>query len=154
MNLQILAAIRGGGSDEIVELFRLRAEAMLRCADLEKQPALRQAYLAEKSNIKAIDNYMRAKLQPVCRIDGEFILGFADQCQSYDQIGFAPGDLDVTESGQRFINPSLPGYVMWGVFETTDTGSDLVLPPVTIRHVDADDLDVTEYLRLSKQHTD
>src|SRR5437868_5819535 len=115
MNSQILAAIRLGGSEEIIDLFRLRGEAIQHCADLENllasQPALRQEYLAEKSNIKAIDNYMKDKLQPVCRIDGEFILGFADQCQSYNRIGFAPGDLDMTETRQRFINPSLPGYV-------------------------------------------
>ncbi len=149
MNSEILAAIRQGGTVEIIDLFRLRADATQHCAALENliasQPELCPQLQAEKKTIETIDNYMRAKLEPVCRVSGELIFAFPDQCHTYGRMGIAPGDLDVTETGQKFINPSLPGFIIWGVFETAFDRPE-VMPPLTMRHFSADDTETVHHL--------
>ena len=157
MNPQILDAIRQGGAEEIVNLFRLRAEAVQRCAELEASlpgnPALRDELKKQKKAIQTIDNYMKDKLQPVCKIDGEFILAFPDQCQLFNRIGIAPGNLDALETGQRFINPSLHGYIAWGVFDKNLDNYEL-MPAMAIQHFETDDIDVVQSLCFSYQHSE
>ena len=152
MNLQVLAAIRQGGVEEIINLFSIRAESAQRCAELDQlmplHPELWKDFLLEKKVVQTIDNYMRDKLQPVCRINGELILAFPDQCQACKRMGIAPGDLDITEAGQRFINPSLPGFVVWGVFDRRLSAYE-VMPAMTIQHFSTDDIGIVQNLSLS-----
>ncbi len=139
MDDAILAAIQTGSTEEIIKLFSLRAEAQERCAKLSQEtslnPDLRAKLRTAQKTLRTIDNYMKAKLEPICKIDETFIFGFADQCQTFNQFGFAPGNLDRTDSGQQFINPALGGYMAWGVFEPNTVPLE-IMPPVTIRHFD------------------
>jgi len=158
MNPKILAAIRQGGITEIVNLFALRSDAGQRYADLEKLvrdlPELRAELGAQRKAIQTIDNYLRGKLEPVCRIGGELLYAYADQCHFYGQMGIAPGDLDVTEEGSTFINPALSGFMMWGVFETMPEQPE-IMPPLTLRHFDLEDLDTLHRLcRVSGREID
>jgi hypothetical protein len=150
MDIQTLTAIRQGGADEIINLFQRREVSMRCCVELQErisaQPTLREDLDAEKKVIRTIDNYMRGRLQPVCRINGELILAFPDQCQTQNRMGFAPGDLDTTETSQKFINPSLPGVTIWGVFDKHHEDCE-VMPPVSIRHF-AEDIDLADMLFL------
>jgi hypothetical protein len=149
MDTDILKAIRKGGVEEIVMLFELRASAAQYCKDLELliivHPELHYLLEAEQGIIRTIDNYMRNNLQPVCKINDELVFAFPDQCTTLQKMGIAPGNLDLTEQGQKFINPSLPGFVVWGVFDP-QLESYEVMPPVAIRHFNVDEVSTLQML--------
>ena len=149
MDTDIIKAIRKGGVEEIIMLFELRATAVQHCKDLEamiiEHPDLRSLLGANKGIIRTIDNYLRNNLQPVCKINNEFILAFPDQCTTIQKMGIAPGNLDLTESGQKFINPSLSGFVVWGVFDP-QLDSYETMPPISIRHYNVDEIGTLEVL--------
>ncbi len=142
MDSTIIQAIRQGGINEIITLFRVRCEALQHSADLEIlarfDPAIESIVRSQREVIRTIDDYMTNKLEPICRIQGEIIYGFAGQCQTIDRIGFAPGDLDMTDEGRKFINPALPGFTCWGVFENPNDDF-LFTPPLSLQHLNTDD---------------